>query len=117
MAAVVEILSWILLVAGGCFVIVGTLGVLRLPDMFARMHGAGITDTLGAGLVLGGLMLQAGPTLVAVKLAIILLFLLLTSPVSTHALARAALADGARPQVVEEATGAPPEREEGGASS
>ena len=57
-----NIASWGLLLAGSFFCIVGGIGLIRLPDFFARIHGAGITDTLGASLVLAGLMVQAGLT-------------------------------------------------------
>ena len=97
MAVVVDIASWVLLVLGGGFCIVGGLGLLRLPDVYARMHAAGITDTLGAGLVLAGLMLQGGFSLVTVKLFLILVFLLYTSPTSTYAVANAAYRRGLAP--------------------
>ncbi len=97
MATLLDIASWVLLVAGGGFCIVGGLGLLRLPDVYARMHAAGITDTLGAGLILAGLMLQGGFTLVTVKLFLILVFLLYTSPTSTYALANAAYRRGLEP--------------------
>ncbi len=90
----IDVLSWICLLGGGLFAAIGGLGLLRMPDLFTRMHAAGITDTLGAGLVLGGLALQVGLTLVSVKLMMILGFLLITSPTSTHALAKAALTRG-----------------------
>jgi multicomponent Na+:H+ antiporter subunit G len=61
------------------------------------MHAASIVDTLGAAFILLGLMLQAGLSLVTVKLIAIGLLLFFTSPVSTHALARAALARGVEP--------------------
>jgi len=97
MEAFLDIMSWVFLVAGSIFAVIGGLGLLRLPDVFSRMHGGGITDTLGAGLILTGLMFQAGLTLVTVKLIMILFFLLVTSPTSAHALARAALASGLEP--------------------
>ena len=97
MAVVVDIASWVLLVLGGGFCIVGGLGLLRLPDVYARMHAAGITDTLGAGLVIAGLMLQGGLSLVTVKLFLILVFLLYTSPTSTYARANAAYQRGLAP--------------------
>ncbi len=92
-----DIASWALLVSGGGFCIIGGLGLLRLPDVFARMHAAGITDTLGAGLILAGLMLQGGLSLVTVKLFLILVFLLYTNPTSTYALANAAYRQGLAP--------------------
>ena len=94
-----DVLSWICLVSGSLFAIVGGIGLLRLPDFYSRMHGGGITDTMGAGLVLLGLVFQAEHLLVAVKLVMILFFLLMTSPTSTHALAKSALAHGIEPLI------------------
>ena len=95
----IDIISWVLLMSGVFFCLVGGIGLLRFPDVFSRMHAAGITDTLGAGLMLGGLMVQAGLTLVCIKLVLVLLFLLITSPASTHALARSALESGLKPKL------------------
>lgn len=92
-----DILSWILLMAGSALAIIGAIGIIRLPDMFSRMHAASVLETGGAGLILLGLILQAGFTLVAVKLLMIGAFLFFTSPTSSHALARAALEDGEKP--------------------
>lgn len=97
MSAVLDLLSWILLVAGGLFCVIGGIGLLRMPDFYTRVHAASMTDTLGAGLILLGLMLQAGWTLVAAKLAIVGLLIFFTSPVAGHALARAALGRGLAP--------------------
>jgi multicomponent Na+:H+ antiporter subunit G len=94
---VLDILSWICLVAGGAFCIIGALGLVRMPDFYTRMHAAGITDTVGAWLMLLGMMLQAGLTLIMVKLLMIALLLLFTSPTATHALAKAARARGVQP--------------------
>ncbi|MFQ5932159.1 MAG: monovalent cation/H(+) antiporter subunit G [Nitrospiraceae bacterium] len=91
MAVAIEVASWISILAGSFFALTGGVGILRLPDLFTRLHAVGVTDTMGAGLILFGLMLQAGMSLVCVKLILILAFLLLTSPTSTHALAKAAL--------------------------
>jgi multicomponent Na+:H+ antiporter subunit G len=90
MTLVLDVLTTLLLCAGGAFVFIGGLGALRLPDLYTRIHAAGLTDTLGPLLVLCGCMLQAGPSLAAVKLAAILVFLLLTAPTATYALANAA---------------------------
>lgn len=94
MSILVDAVSAILLLAGAFFVAVGGIGVFRLPDFYTRLHGAGVTDTLGAGLILFGLMLQAGFTLAAVKILMILIFLFVTGPTSCHALAQAARANG-----------------------
>ena len=91
--------SWLLLVAGGFFFLVGAIGLNRMPDVFTRMHAISVGDTLGAGLLVAGMVLQAGPTLVTVKLLLILLVIWFTGPVATHALARAALQDKLLPLV------------------
>ena len=97
MQTAIDVLSAILLVAGSIFSVIGGIGIVRFPDFFSRMHAGGITDTLGASLVLAGLMLQGGATLLTVKLAMILFLLLVTSPTSAYALAHAALEDGEKP--------------------
>lgn len=102
MSALIDILSWASLLAGAAFCMIGALGLVRLPDFYTRMHGAGITDTAGAGLMLFGMILQAGLTLIAVKLVMIGLLLLFTSPTATHALARAAMARGLKPLLAAE---------------
>ena len=98
MAALLDIASWVLIAAGGLFLITGGLGLLRLPDVFTRMHGASLIDTMGAGMLLTGFMLQAGLTLVTAKLVMILVFIFFTSPAATYALARAALYAGILPK-------------------
>ena len=99
MEALVYFASWACLLLGSAFCIIGGIGLIRLPDFYSRIHGGGITDTLGAGLVMLGLMLQAGWSLVTVKLVLIMLFLLLTSPVASHAIARAARHSGLEPKL------------------
>jgi multicomponent Na+:H+ antiporter subunit G len=91
---IVHGLSWFCLMSGSAFCIIGAIGVLRLPDFYSRIHGAGITDTLGAGLIMMGLMLQGGFTIVTVKLVMILVFLDCMGPTATHALVKAAYAKG-----------------------
>lgn len=95
---ILDVLSWALLMAGAFLVLVGALGLVRMPDFYTRMHPAGITDTLGTGLILLGLMLQAGFGFVAIKLFLIGAFLFFTSPTSTHAIANAALVTGLKPE-------------------
>ena len=94
METVLDALSWVFIVAGLFFMIVGTIGILRLPDVLTRMHAAGMTDTLGALGLIVGMALQAGLSLVLARLVFIWLFLVFTSPIATHALARAALRGG-----------------------
>ena len=97
MSMVIDAASWMLLVAGVLFCLVGGVGVLRMPDFYTRAHAASVNDTLSAELVLLGLMMQAGWTLVAAKLVIIGLLLFFTSPAASHALAKAALGRGLQP--------------------
>lgn len=96
-AVILDGVSWALLLGGSFFIVTGGLGLLRLPDVYCRMHASGITDTLGSALFLAGLMVQGGFTLVTVKLLMILAFILFTSPTSTYALANAAFCSGAKP--------------------
>lgn len=94
--SLVGLLSDALLLAGTLFAFSGGVGLLRFPDFYARTHAAGVTDTAGAGLILAGLALQADWDS-GVRLALILLFLLFTSPTATHALAQSAQRDGVKP--------------------
>jgi multicomponent Na+:H+ antiporter subunit G len=114
-----DMVSWGLILCGCGFAIVGGIGVVRLPDFYTRLHASGVTDTLGAGLLIVGLMVHSartgywlmchegisaviGPSLIAVKLAMILFFLLITSPTACHALAQAALSLELQPQLADQ---------------
>lgn len=97
MSGLVNAASWACLVAGAVFCIIGAVGLIRMPDFYTRVHAASVTDTAGAGLLLLGMMLQAGWTLVMVKLVIIGLLLFFASPTATHALCKAALTRGLKP--------------------
>ena len=90
MSLLAEIVSGLFLLSGAAFVVIGCVGLVRMPDLYTRMHAASVTDTLGAGLILAGLLLQAGPTLNAAKLVMVGLLIFFASPTATHALARAA---------------------------
>jgi multicomponent Na+:H+ antiporter subunit G len=89
--------SDLLIAAGLLFIVTGAVGLYRMPDFFTRTHAAGITDSAGAGLVLLGLLLRIDGFAEALRLLLIALFLLFTSPTATHALAQSALEDGLRP--------------------
>ena len=97
MALLLDIVSWALLGLGAAFLIIGGIGILRLPDLYARMHAAGVIDTLGCSLLLVGLAIPAGLTLVTLKLLLILVFVQFTSPTATYALANAAYRSGLAP--------------------
>ena len=97
MSLALDIASWLFLVGGALFCVVSGIGVLRLPDFYTRTHGASIADTIGAGLMLLGLVLQSeGDWLVIVKLLLVGVFLFFTSPTAGHALVKAAYAHGIR---------------------
>ena len=116
MDLLLDSLSWICLTGGIVVSLIGALGMLRLPDLFSRMHAAGMIDTLGIGLILIGLMFQGGGFLVTIKLVFILLFIFFTSPTATHALAKAALHGGIKPAVDKPHNGEAPwlEKPDGG---
>jgi multicomponent Na+:H+ antiporter subunit G len=94
---IVEIVSGVLLALGGFFVFVGGVGVIRMPDLYTRMHSASVTETLGTILILLGLMVTSGLNLATVKLAVILIFLLFTAPIASYAMANTALIAGLKP--------------------
>ena len=108
MSQVVDVVSAVLLVAGSFFCIVGAVGLMRMPDFYTPMHAAGVLETLGAGLILAGLLLQAGWTIVAGKLIAIGLLIFFASPTASHALARAAMLRGLKPKLAE--PGEPPSK-------
>ena len=101
MGLVLDILSWILLLAGAVFLLIGAIGVLRFPDFYSRLHAVSVSDTMGTGLVLVGLMLQGGFSMVTVKLLLMFYFMIFTGPTAVHALAEAAMQGKVKP-VVEE---------------
>ncbi len=102
MALALDIASWLLLLGGSAFMVIGSVGLIRMPDFYTRLHPAGLTDTMGAGLILLGLALQVEPGLVTIKLALVFLFLMFTSPTASHATARAALAVGLAPELADD---------------
>ena len=96
-ALLVDVLSWGFILAGSAFMIAGAVGLVRMPDLYTRMHAASVIDTLGAGLLIIGLMLQAGLSLVTLKLVFLLALFFFAGPMATHALAQAALHQGVSP--------------------
>lgn len=87
---ILEILSAACLLIGAFFSLSGALGIFRLPDFFTRVHAASVTDSIATVFIILGLVLISDFGLIAVKLIFILLFLLLTSPTASHALAKSA---------------------------
>jgi len=102
MSLTIDILSWMLIVLGSFFTIVGGIGLVRMPELFTRMHAASVADTLGAGFLILGMMLQAGLSLVTLKLVFILGLIFFFTPVVMHALARAALHENVEPLLAED---------------
>ncbi|MEW6376227.1 MAG: monovalent cation/H(+) antiporter subunit G [Thermodesulfobacteriota bacterium] len=93
------ILAIFLISAGTFFFLTGTVGFLRFPDFYSRMHATGKSDTLGTLLSLVGLALYSGFTLISIKILFIAVFVFLTSPTATHALLRGAFDSGIPPWV------------------
>ena len=97
MELLLDIVSWFFLITGSFFCLSGGVGLLRFPDFFTRIHAASLTDTLGAGLILIGLMFQAGVGITLAKLVMILILSLLAGTTASHAMAKAALKSGMHP--------------------
>lgn len=95
--SLVDLITAVFLAIGCFFSLSGGLGILRMPDFYTRLHAAGKVDSLAQALILTGLMFQAGLTLVSVKLFLIIVFLLATTPTATHAVAKAAHLSGLKP--------------------
>lgn len=92
-----SILSILFIVLGIAFILMGSIGILRLPDFYTRSHAASKSDTLGIIFVIGGLIVHEGFTQSSLKLLFIILFIALANPIGTHALARAAIRKGIKP--------------------
>ncbi|MBT6122074.1 MAG: monovalent cation/H(+) antiporter subunit G [Candidatus Puniceispirillum sp.] len=95
---VIPILSSLCLFIGIVALLIGSIGLLRLPDVYSRMHAVGMVDTAGVGFLILGMMLHAGLTLVTVKLVFIGIFLFFTSPIAGHAVVQAAYKFGVKPE-------------------
>lgn len=97
LAAAHALIVSFLVIAGAAFFFIGTLGLLRFPDFYTRVHAVTKCDALGAGLVLLGLAIWSGPDGDGVRIMALIALLLLSSPTSGHALARAAFRTGLKP--------------------
>jgi multicomponent Na+:H+ antiporter subunit G len=102
MTLLVDIASWGLILLGSFFTLVGTFGLVRMPEVFTRMHATSVTDTLGIGFLIVGMCLQAGFSLITLKLVFLLTLFFFTGPVVTHALAQACVHAGIRPMLAED---------------
>lgn len=96
------ILTIVFVIAGIFFLLVGSIGIVRLPGFYNRTHSTSKSDTLGLLLVITGLIIYEGWHLNSIKLFLILLFIALTNPIGSHALARAAYETGLKPWFKEE---------------
>ena len=103
MSAYFDLIAGALVLGGLFFSFVGAVGLVRLPDFYTRCHAAGITDTLGAGMVLLGLMFLSSDPMVHIKLGLVAIFLLITSPTAGHAISNAAYTRGLVPWAPERA--------------
>lgn len=99
MDMVITISSGFFLIIGSFLCFSGGIGLLRFPDFYTRMHAVGVTDTLGAGMILVGLMIISTDVLVFAKLVMVLLLTLLIGPTTSHVLAKAAYHNGLKPKV------------------
>jgi multicomponent Na+:H+ antiporter subunit G len=110
-----EILSGAMVIIGVFLFVSGTLGLIRLPDFYSRMHATGKCDTLGALLALAGLAIYNGFNLVSLKIIFIVVFIFVANPTATHAIGRAALVNGVQPWTKESkpdsSRGAPEEKD------
>jgi len=97
MDIVILVSSSLCLFIGSFLCVSGGIGILRFPDFYTRMHAVGVTDTLGAGMILIGLMILSPDFLVFTKLMIVLLLTLLIGPTTSHVLAKAAFHNGLKP--------------------
>jgi len=94
---ITNVLTVMLLLVGAFFMLAGTIGFIRFPDFYSRMHATGKCDTLGEGLMLVALIIYGGATFVSVKILFLIIFILLANPTSTHAIAKAAYDVGLEP--------------------
>ncbi len=89
-----EIAAVLLIMGGVFFMLVGSIGINRMPDFYCRAHAAGKVDTLGIMMFLGGMLVHEGLSLNSAKLLLVIVFVAVTSPVATHALVRRAILSG-----------------------
>ncbi len=90
-----------LLISGVFFYVVGAIGLIRLPDVFCRMHATTKADTLGAGLVFTGLIIWQGFSFASLNIFVVLIFIWLTMPTAAHAIARSEFENHHRDEVEE----------------
>ena len=96
---IVSWLSDICLLLGGILTLTGAVGLVRLPNFYTRLHGASVTESLAAPLLIIGIMLDTGFTLDSAKLVLIIVIMVVANPTITHALCRAAAHGGNTPEM------------------
>ena len=97
MDVLVLVLSGVSIVIGVIALLIGSLGLIKLPDVYCRIHAVGMIDTAGASFIILGMIIHQGFSLVSFKLALIGVFLFFTSPIATHAVAQVAHKMGVKP--------------------
>ncbi|MCP4184304.1 MAG: monovalent cation/H(+) antiporter subunit G [Hyphomicrobiales bacterium] len=97
MELLIDVASWICLLTGGFVGITGAIGLFRFPDIYTRLHASSITDTSCMGLIMLGLILQAGLSVLLLKLLLVMLILAYTSPTVAHILIKTARREGPEP--------------------
>lgn len=101
MQIVIDILCWPFVAVGCLFIVTGAIGLLRLPDLYTRLHAASLTDTGGTMMIGVALLLQSifvfGSAMAAVKVVLVVFFTLITAPTASHALAKTSLLSGLVP--------------------
>jgi multicomponent Na+:H+ antiporter subunit G len=97
MDLLVLVLSGLSIAIGVIALLIGSFGLIRLPDVYCRIHAVGMIDTAGASFIILGMIIHQGVSLVSFKLALIGVFLFFTSPIATHAVAQVAHKIGVKP--------------------
>ena len=90
-------LSGLSIAIGVIALLIGSFGLIKLPDVYCRIHAVGMIDTAGASFIILGMIIYQGFSLVSFKLALIGVFLFFTSPIATHAVAQVAHKMGVKP--------------------
>lgn len=90
MQTFIDILSSIFIISGTFFFFVGVVGLIRMPDVFSRMHATTKCDTMGAGLIYFGLIIWQGMTFTTLNIVLILVFIWITNPTAAHYIAKSA---------------------------
>tara|TARA_S200000501_G_scaffold86545_1_gene79511 strand:+ start:2041 stop:2352 length:312 start_codon:yes stop_codon:yes gene_type:complete len=99
METVINILSFTSIIIGSIIILIGSFGIIRLPDVYSRIHALGMIDTAGFGFLIFGMIIYSGWSLVSVKLLIMGLILLITGPISSHAVANASKQSSIKPSM------------------